>query len=50
MSPEGRFPVHWTEPEKLVNAEFASASSETASVRAKRGRPMASKLVKKMQK
>jgi len=49
MSPEDRFRVHWTDPEKLVNAEFASASSETASVRAKRGRPMAGRLVKKVQ-
>ncbi|MCP5069853.1 MAG: hypothetical protein GY946_25070 [bacterium] len=62
MTPEGEVRVHWTEPEKVVAAAFGSTTpkaqaakteAKTPSTRAKgstikRGRPIASKLVKRM--
>jgi hypothetical protein len=48
MSPEGNVRVHWTEPNKVVAAAFASTGDKAAAARAKRGHPIADKLVKKM--
>jgi len=48
MTPEGDVRVHWTEPEKIVTAEFGSTSTNAKVAKAKRGRPIADKLVKKM--
>lgn len=48
MSPEGNVRVHWTEPEKVVAAPFGSSGPIAASNKTKRGRPIADKLLKKM--
>jgi len=50
MSPEGNVRVHWVEQGKIVTANFGSASSQASTVKAKRGRPIADKLVGKMKK
>ena len=43
MTPEREVQIHWDRPEKIVNVEFGSGNS-----RAKRGHPIADKLLKKM--
>lgn len=48
MSPEGNVRVHWTEPERVVKTAFATASNKPGSMKAKRGHPIADKLIKKM--
>ena len=48
ISPKGNVRVHWTEPEKVVSADFGATSSKAKVTKAKRGRPIADKLVKKM--
>jgi len=47
MSPEGNVLVHWTEPDKVVAAPFSASRAMATPKRAKR-RPIADKLVKKM--
>jgi hypothetical protein len=48
MSPEGNVRVHWTEPEKVVTAKFGAATTQAKVTKARRGHPIADKLVKKM--
>jgi hypothetical protein len=52
MTPEGSLRVHWTEPKNVASADFRSAKSNVKGKRnvgnVKRGRPIADKLVKKM--
>lgn len=48
LSPEGNVRVQWTEPDKLITVPFGARGSKSKVLRAKRGRPIASKLVKKM--
>ena len=48
MSPEGNVRVLWAEPDKLVTASFRGSPGKARAGRAKRGRPIADKLVKKM--
>ena len=48
MTSDGNIRVHWTEPSKIINAEFGSKSTKTKLTKAKRGRPIADKLLKKM--
>ena len=50
MRPEGNIRVHWVEQEKIINANFGSTSSQVNTVRAKRGHPIADKLVREMKK
>jgi hypothetical protein len=47
-SPEGNVRVHWTEPEKVVSADFGATSTKAKVTKARRGRPIADKLIKKM--
>jgi hypothetical protein len=44
MSPEGNVRVHWTEPDKVVTAEFGSRSICTKGTKARRRHPIADKL------
>ena len=48
MSPEGNVRVHWTEPEKVVTAKLSAATTQAKVTKARRGHPLAGKLVKKM--
>ncbi len=48
MSPEGNVRVHWTEPEKVVTAQFRATHTNAKITKTKRGHPFADKLVKKM--
>ena len=50
MTPKGNVRVHWTEPSTVVNADFGSKSRKAKATTAKRGRPIAQKLVKKMKR
>ena len=50
MSPEGNIRVHWVEQEKIITANFGSTSSKTSTVKAKRGHPIADRLVSNMKK
>jgi len=45
---DGNIRVHWTEPKKVISAEFGTTSNKDSVTKAKRGRPIADKLVKKM--
>jgi len=48
VSPEGKVRVQWTEPEKVVPAPFGSARTTTGSSRTRQRRPIADKLIKRM--
>lgn len=48
MSPAGNVRVHWTESEKVVTAKFGAATTRAKVTKARRGHPIADKLVKKM--
>jgi hypothetical protein len=48
LSPEGKVRVHWTAPERVVKAAFSPVGNKPGSLKAKRGRPIADKLIKKM--
>jgi len=48
MSPAGNVRVHWTEPEKVVTAKSGAATTRAKVTKARRGHPIADKLVKKM--
>ena len=50
MSREGNVRVHWVEQEKIITANFGSTSSQACTVKAKRSRPIADKLVGRMKK
>jgi len=50
MSPEGNIRVHWVEPEKIITTNFGLTSSQANAVRAKRGHPIADRLVSNMNK
>jgi len=48
VSPEGNVQVHWTDPDEVVAAAFAAAGGPAPAVQAKRGHPIADKLVAAM--
>ena len=48
MSPEGNVRVHWVEQEKIITANFRSTNNQASTVRAKRGHPIADKLIRMM--
>ena len=50
MSPEGNVGVHWVEQDKVVSAHIGSTTSQAKDAGAKRGRPIAEKLIRKMKK
>ncbi|MFQ5790329.1 MAG: hypothetical protein ACE5JI_07595, partial [Acidobacteriota bacterium] len=50
ISREGNLRVHWVGQDKVVIADFGSTTSQTKNGGAKRGRPIAEKLIRKMKK
>ncbi|MCG6867561.1 MAG: hypothetical protein LJE91_02185 [Gammaproteobacteria bacterium] len=48
MSSEGNVRVHWTEPEQVVTEKLEAATTQAKVTKARRGHPIADKLVKKM--
>lgn len=50
LKPGGNVRVHWVEQKKVVSAKFGSTSRQVGVSKAKRGHPIAEKLVVKMKK
>jgi len=50
MSPEGNIRVQWAEPDKVVTAQFGSTSKDASVAEAKRGHPIADKIVRYIKK
>lgn len=50
MSPKGNIRVHWTEPDKVVFAQFGSTGRDTSVSKAKHGHPIADKIVRYIKK
>jgi len=50
MSPEGNIRVHWTEPDKVVAAQFGSRSKDGSVAKQKHGHPIADKIVRYIKK
>ena len=50
LTPDGNIRVHWTAPQNVVTGAFPSPGNEPAAVKAKRGHPIADKLIKEMKR